>query len=560
MSSAPVRCGERVDKPAFRAYHLAVTGYASLAGARWQPGLVSGRILYRMIVTALVLASGLALVLLPLNWAAYLLLASGLLVLILLRPILGLYLLIIAIPFGFLKEISLGVFSIGGAEALAAVTVVAWLARMLARREVKTLHAPLLVPLLVFVAVISFSLAGALSLQWSIKGLLLWLELLAVYLLVVNLVSFREAMVVAVVVLLAGCAQALLGFYQFFGRVGPEGFLLFDRFIRAYGTFDQPNPYGGYLALILPLALSLFLGRWPRRDVWGLLVWGVAGGSLAMMGAALLMSWSRGALLGFLGGAALVALGGLWHKVFGERTSGALFGVAGAALGSRWLFGSRGGTLIAPVLGGLCGLGTGVIGFLALRRRWVWAVVALLLLLATMTLALGGDRLLPPLVSQRFSDFLPYLQVPDVRGVHVVERLAHWQAALAMLEDRPLFGVGIGNYVPVYPAYALPGWKDPLGHAHNYYLHIAAETGLLGLAAYLMLLATCLWQGWNTVRRLSGAEQAVALGILGVLGAFAVHSLFDNLYVHGMNMHLAILLGLLFVLTRRRGGPVVQVD
>jgi len=114
--------------------------------------------------------------------------------------------------------------------------------------------------------------------------------------------------------------------------------------------------------------------------------------------------------------------------------------------------------------------------------------------------------------------------------------------------------------VPVYPAYALPGWRDPLGHAHNYYLHIAAETGLLGLVAYLMLLATCLWQGWNTVRRLSGAEQAVALGILGVLGAFAVHSLFDNLYVHGMNMHLAILLGLLFVLTRRRGGPVVQVD
>jgi putative inorganic carbon (HCO3(-)) transporter len=520
-----------------------------------------------MTVTALVLVSGLALALLPLSWAVYLLLGGGFLLLVLLRPILGLYLLIFAIPFGSLKEISLGVFSIGGAEALAALTVAAWLVRMLARREVKTLHAPLLVPLVVFVTVISFSLAGALSLQWSIKGLLLWLELLAVYLLVVNLVSVGEAMVVAVVVLLAGCAQALLGFYQFFGRVGPEGFLLFDRFIRAYGTFDQPNPYGGYLALILPLALSLFLGRWLRRDVWGLLVWAVAGGSLAMMGAALLMSWSRGALLGFLAGAALVAVGGLWHRVFGERTGGALLGLAGAALGSMWLWGSRASSLIGPVLSGLCGLGTGVTGFLALRRRWMWATVALLLFLATMTLALGGDRLLPTLVSQRFSDFLPYLQVPDVRGVQitdenyaVVERLAHWQAALAMLEDRPLLGVGIGNYVPVYPAYAVPGWWDPLGHAHNYYLHIAAETGLLGLAAYLMLWAAFFWHGWNTVRCLSGAEQAVALGILGVLGAFAVHSLFDNLYVHGMNMHLAILLGMLFVLTRRRGGVVVQAD
>jgi putative inorganic carbon (HCO3(-)) transporter len=559
------RGGLRVDKRAFRVYHPAVTGHVSVAGVRWQPGLVSDRNFYRITVTALVLAAGLGLVLLPLDWAAYLLLASVILVLILLRPIVGLYLLVFAIPFGSLKELGLGVFSVGGAEALAALTVAAWFLRMLAHREIKTLHAPLLVPLLVFTAVISFSVAGALSLQWSIKGLLLWLELLAVYLLVVNLASLREATVLVVLTLLAGCAQALLGFYQFFGRVGPEGFLLFGRFIRAYGSFDQPNPYGGYLALILPLALSLFLGRWPRRDLWSLAVWGLAGGSLAAMGAALLMSWSRGALLGFLAGALLVVWAGLWYRVFGERTSAAIVGSASAALGWLWLYGSRGGALIGPVLGALCGVGTGVLTFVSLRRRWVWALAALLLFLAAMTLALGGDRLLPALFSQRFSDFLPYIQIPDVRGVHVtdesfavVERLAHWQAALGMLNDHPLLGVGIGNYVPVYPAYAVPGWRDPLGHAHNYYLNIAAETGLVGLTAYLMLLAVCFWQAWKGVRRLSGPEQAMALGILGILGVFSVHSLFDNLYVHGMNMHLAIMVGLLFVLTRRRGDSVVQ--
>jgi len=53
------------------------------------------------------------------------------------------------------------------------------------------------------------------------------------------------------------------------------------------------------------------------------------------------------------------------------------------------------------------------------------------------------------------------------------------------------------------------------------------------------------------LREVSGYWQGVALGILGVLAAFAVHSLFDNLYVHGMNMHLAILLGLIYALTKR---------
>jgi len=52
----------------------------------------------------------------------------------------------------------------------------------------------------------------------------------------------------------------------------------------------------------------------------------------------------------------------------------------------------------------------------------------------------------------------------------------------------------------------------------------------------------------------------MALGILGVLAAFAIHSLFDNLYVHGMNMHLAILLGLIHVLTQRCEVPLVEAS
>ena len=49
------------------------------------------------------------------------------------------------------------------------------------------------------------------------------------------------------------------------------------------------------------------------------------------------------------------------------------------------------------------------------------------------------------------------ITVSDVRGVEitptnyaVIERLAHWQAAMNMAEHAPLFGVGLGNYEVVY--------------------------------------------------------------------------------------------------------------
>ena len=61
--------------------------------------------------------------------------------------------------------------------------------------------------------------------------------------------------------------------------------------MRAYGTFEQPNPFGGYLGLHLPLAVAL-------------VCYGLAAGSApaprpprrwARIGAALLITLSRGA-------------------------------------------------------------------------------------------------------------------------------------------------------------------------------------------------------------------------------------------------------------------------
>ncbi len=186
---------------------------------------------------------------------------------------------------------------------------------------------------------------------------------------------------------------------------------------------------------------------------------------------------------------------------------------------------------------------------LAARRltlAWAGTVAVLVLLLA------GATDRLPGAVTGRVASIGESFMVWDVADAEVtdanfatVERVAHWEAAAAMWSDRPWLGQGPGHYELVYDRYRLPRWSAPLGHAHNYYLHLLAEDGLVGLAGYLLFFGACLVfavrAAWRPHTPLEGA---LGLGLTGVLGAIAVHNLVDNVFVHETTVHLGLLLGL----------------
>jgi O-antigen ligase len=126
-----------------------------------------------------------------------------------------------------------------------------------------------------------------------------------------------------------------------------------------------------------------------------------------------------------------------------------------------------------------------------------------------------------------------------------VERAAHWLAGVRMFAAHPLLGVGIGNYSAAYPAYHPRGWYASLEHAHNYFINIAAEAGIIGLTSYVLLTGSALWYSYAITRQArTGACFAVALGSLGALTATTLHNLFDVLYVHGMATLLALIAAL----------------
>jgi O-antigen ligase len=108
-----------------------------------------------------------------------------------------------------------------------------------------------------------------------------------------------------------------------------------------------------------------------------------------------------------------------------------------------------------------------------------------------------------------------------------------WKATLEMIAARPLVGHGLGAYIVVYPKYRLPEYflrpkaANVTNHAHNELLEIAAEQGLIGLAATLWLWATAVWCGFRVCRQLGRTDRRVLWGIFGAMLVFMLHGLVD---------------------------------
>lgn len=125
-----------------------------------------------------------------------------------------------------------------------------------------------------------------------------------------------------------------------------------------------------------------------------------------------------------------------------------------------------------------------------------------------------------------------------------VIRRFYWQAAWQMGLDHPLLGVGYGNHALFTAGEQSKVWKrwDAAGdprvmmvephvelYAHNDFLQNFAETGLLGLAAFLLFWAFFGREAWRLAR--AGREAAdsrrfeLGLGLIGLMAAFFANAM-----------------------------------
>ncbi len=466
---------------------------------------------------------GLLIGMLPLKSAVALVLAIGLLLLTIIQPLIAMALVLLAGPLGAVENFRLAGVLFTSSQLLFLMTVCLWIAYGIIRRRIYIPGTPINLILILFITVAALSLINAPSLRIGLKEEIKWIEMTLAFLLVTDLaVNWRALQLqdrpdrtsrepgidtrwVLAILLMAGVSQALIGIWQFGLRGdGPDHFLILDRFYRAFGTFQQPNPFGGFMGITAALAIgtligtgiSLFFalkkGKRLKTGDWLWLVFLVF--ASITTGVALIMSWSRGAWLGFVSGLVLLI-------------------------------------------------------FLLPKERWKGILLIVLGLMAAILMV--RLDLVPGAISDRLVTISEDFKVGDVRGelvtienFAVIERLAHWQAGIDMARNNLLLGVGFGNYEVAYEEYGLLNWTHPLGHAHNYYINILAETGVVGATIYLLLWAIIFLQAFRLLQNIDWPDRGIVLGLLTAWTALAVHHFFDKLYVNNLYLFVGVMLAL----------------
>lgn len=244
----------------------------------------------------------------------------------------------------------------------------------------------------------------------------------------------------------------------------------------AFGPFINRHHFAAYMEMALALPAGLLLSGAVPREKKLLYI-----SAAALMAIALVMTNSRGGLI------SLVAETGFLFIITGRRNSVDEKNREPTEKGGR------------------------------ARALMIRAGLALALLLAIFTgvIFLGGEAAL--------SRFIGTVNAEDP----TTGRAHFWRGTLEIIGDHPIVGSGLGSFGVAYTLYDTRNGLFRLEQAHNDYLQILSDAGIIGgllaLAFFVLLFRT----GFARTESLDPYRRGVATGALAGCFAVLIHSFFD---------------------------------
>ena len=137
-------------------------------------------------------------------------------------------------------------------------------------------------------------------------------------------------------------------------------------------------------------------------------------------------------------------------------------------------------------------------------------------------------------------------------------RIKHWAVALKMFEDKPLTGIGNGNYVTLhakylekYPQYTVLGEEN--FQAHNSYLKVLSELGIIGFIPFIILHCLIFIRSIKVCRLYSEKYKGLIKGLIVSLIVFLQINLIDNMwFIPKVAFLYWIIVGIIILLYRNK--------
>lgn len=251
------------------------------------------------------------------------------------------------------------------------------------------------------------------------------------------------------------------------------------------GPFVNRNHFAGYLEMIVPLPISLILLRAVRGEL--AFFYGFAA---AMMSIAIFVSLSRGGMISLMASVIFVIAFGI--KPAAERL----------AEPGKSYWSSRYGRILPRV---------GAIALIVLTIGvGVWWI--------------AGDAVINRAERTQLTN--------ETRGSAGKETFFQsrgwiWRDTVTMIRANWVFGVGLGAYETAYSLYGKRDGTLIVSQAHNDYLQIVADCGIVGGVITLWFLIVLFRDFSRALSHRDEMMAGMALGCGGGIVAMLVHSLFD---------------------------------
>ncbi len=393
-----------------------------------------------------------------------------------------------ALLYGTVHYWSLAVFEIGACAIILLWVVDAWRSRTL-RLSRSPLQWPLigllLIGLVQLLPLRSPADAGALS-SPPVSSLSLdpYSTRLALVQILALLIYFAAALVfidspkrlrlIVRIVTIFGFLLALLGLIQSF--TSPDKIYWLKELPQSipFGPFYNRHHFAAYMELALALPLGLLLSGAIEPDKRPLYIFAVV-----LMGIALIMTGSRGAMISFVAEAAFLVIFASFVPGEGARQRGEKRGRIGATF------------------------------------KRVALALALVLALFGGAVLFGGGAALSRLVGTVNSDD------PTTGRAHF------WGATLDIIRAHPLTGSGLGSYGLAYTQYDSRNGLLRLEQAHNDYLQLMSDAGIIGVGLGVFFIVALFRTGFARRETEDPFRRGVATGALAGCFAVLVHSFFD---------------------------------